>query len=255
MTDLVRRSTLERTWKCWAGEIQDLRRVVSLVEDLATRRKSQALSELTDKNDKYEREEWENRVHLVIVEIADGADSITGPSDEVFKELDRRTVMSIKISTDLPSREDKLNVSFKKKGYRAGVDVEVKSLDPGWARQAMSQLSDEIDKSEPKWSFFLSNGGMLFSLFMSYITVVGVADLIEARLIHRDLAGWLGATFFIAFSSLLFMVLLGSAIWPWMFPKFELYGEGGSSTGGRRLAGLLVFFGSIAAGVLVNLIT
>jgi hypothetical protein len=98
--------------------------------------------------------------------------------------------------------------------------------------------------------------GFISSLAILSVVVWGVAALIEAKHIHKNLGGDI---FFTAVLSLVLTAGIGgigaSLIWPWMFPAFELYGEGGTSSGGRRLAALGAFALSTIGGILVALFT
>jgi hypothetical protein len=253
---VVRRTKPERRWGSWCGELKDLRRLVTMMEELAEQRRAQMLAELAD-DDENERKRWANRNLLIKIELADGADSISGPSEAVLEELDRRTVKSVKISTNFPGYEEKISLVLQKGGSydNYGVRLDIESTNPGWAKQCLAQLSDEVDKSVPKWSFFLSIRGRVFALAVVLAGTLGVASLIEARYAHGDLGIAVAITALILVPLGTPIVLIGMSIWPWMFPRFELYGEGGSSSGGRRLAALILFVASIFAGVMVNLIT
>lgn len=255
--DLTRRTTPQRRWKSWCGELQDLRRLISLTEQLASQRKSEILSSsLNDRQLGY----WDDVKYLVTVTIVDGADSVTGPPETVLEELDRRTVSKVLIDTDFPTLwDEKLAVSLSKtKEFifsDRGVKLEIRSSSPAWAKQCLAQMSDEIEKSVPRWSFFLTIKGRAALLALTYAVILGIALLIEARHVHRAFEGWALLTALFALAPIPWIGMFGSSIVNWCFPSFELYGEGGSPSGGRRLGAVLVFVASIAAGIIVNLIT
>jgi hypothetical protein len=232
--------------------------VVVMIRELAESRWSERQSELSD---------WTTGILGVSVsmEIVDGADSLSGTPDAVLPELDRRTVQSVKIAAEFltttsggaltPDEDEILNVRFSRDD---GVTLLVESRNPGWAKQCLAQLSDEIDKSVPKWSFFLSKFGRFCSVVFVLLAVLVVAGAIEARHIHHDASGDIQLTAFILIilTALLSQQSISPArIWHWIFPSFEVYGEGGSSSGGRRLAAIILFALTIIGGVIVNLIT
>ena len=115
----------------------------------------------------------------------------------MLEELDRRTVKSVKISTNFPGYEEMVSLVFQKgDSYdNYGVRLDIESTNPGWAKQCLAQLSDEVDKSVPKWSFFLSIKGRVFALVVVLAGILGVASLIEARYVpHGDLGGAVAIT-------------------------------------------------------------
>jgi len=115
----------------------------------------------------------------------------------------------------------------------------------------LAQVSDEVDKSVPKWSFFRTARGLLVWMFLTYATTVGVAVLIEARHVTKGFSAAVFLTLVIACVT----TGLTAGLLNWLFPPFELYGEGGSSSGSRRIGAVVVFIASIVAGILVNLVT
>jgi hypothetical protein len=87
-----------------------LRRVASLTEELAQARITQLSSEFTDDRE-WERKHWEERAKGVRIETVDGADSVTGPPDEIFEQLDRRTIGKIRIFAELGTVDEQLEVT------------------------------------------------------------------------------------------------------------------------------------------------
>ena len=65
---VVRRTKPERRWQSWCGELQDLRRLVTMTEELAEQRRAQMLAELAD-DDENERKGWGNRSLLIKMEL------------------------------------------------------------------------------------------------------------------------------------------------------------------------------------------
>ena len=256
--EVVRRTSLTRKWKSWSGELQDLQRLISLVEQLAVQRMPETTIVTSGEQDP---EGGNAQKKLVRVTIIDGTDSTNGPPKEVLGELDRRTVDIVQIRTSLPTGDDDLIVSLSKIDRRSepfarmGVAVDIKSSNPGWARQCLAQISNEIDKSVPKWSFFLTMLGRLVLLALGFAAVTCVALLIEARHIHKAFEGWAIFTVFITLFIASWSWIWGPPLIQWLFPSFELYGEGGSSSGGRRLAALIGSLAAFLLGIIVNLIT
>ena len=275
MTAVTRRTKQTRTWRSWCGEVQDLRRVVAMVGELAESRWSEIRSSELSKN-AGDATRISKQV-AVEMEIVDGTDSVSGAPDAVLAELDRRTVQSVKIAADFPEGDDEvLSVSFSKGAGKSihpdsstvsargssdeadGVTLLVESRNPGWAKQCLAQLSDEIDKSVPKWSFFLSPFGQVSTLVFVLLVAYGIAVGIEARHMHEGLGNASQLTAFVGIVVAFFIYTMSSSVtraWHWMFPSFELYGEGGSSSASRRIAAVVAFVASIIAGLLASLIT
>jgi hypothetical protein len=265
MDDVIRRRGLTRSRRAWSGELGDLRRVVSLVEELANQRITQLLADFPE-DEKSERESWKKHVMAIQLEITEKTDSVTGSPPRIVDELDRRTARKIKIFAEFSNSDEKLEVIFQKDpkgGYLASpnsaigsVAINVRSTNTGWAEQSLAQLTSEVDKAVPRWAVFRSPLGFFVSLAVCGAASYGVLALFEAKHIHKGLGyDLLISLFLMLFGTVLIGGISFALIWSWMFPAFELYGEGGTSSGGRRLGALGTFILSIVAGIIVYLST
>jgi hypothetical protein len=268
MSDVVRRRGLSAHRPAWSGELGDLQRLVSLVEQLANQRIDLLRDGFASDLD---RRNWlRGTIKPVLVEITEKTDSVTGPPPEIYSELDRRTVRQIRIFSEFNNDDEALEVILKKDAksgellkndaksgeLHGGVVVAVKSTNAGWAEQSLAELTNEIDKAVPKWAVLRKSLGFYSSLVGILLLIWGITVLFQAKHIHRDLGGDILISFVIVFlPGLVVAAIGGTLIWPWMFPAFELYGEGGTSSGGRRLAALGAFVLSIVGGIIVYLVT
>lgn len=246
--EIVRQTKIERTWQAWSGELNDLQRLATLTGSLADARKAEVIAGNAD-NEQY----WERREPLLKVKLIDGTDSVTGPAQEVFSELDRRTVKNVDIFGDFLYPEElkvELSNDIEESWRRWGVRLRIQSTNPGWAKRGIAELSEEIEKSVPRWAWFWTVPGILISYLAAVVLAVILILLIALR--HTKDSG--GQAAILGSNGItivtVFAWTLGPRFWRWTFPRFEVHGEGGQSTGGRRLAA----FGSIVAGFLAAIL-
>ena len=252
MNDVVWRTRQHRDANAWCGEVDDLRRLVSLIAELTEQRKNQILASFTNEQT-WERDHWEKQAEGVRLEINDKMDSITGPPAETFDQLDRRSAQSIRIFAKLGNTDEKLEVTFRRLSRftsHKAVEIRIESANPGWARQCLVQLSEEIDKSVPKWAWFQSGTGKGVSALVFYVVSVGTAILID----DKHAPSTLGSFTFAAATLGIWLLAAVLLIWPWIFPSFELYSQGGSSTGSRRIGAIIAFVGALVAAILGGLL-
>jgi hypothetical protein len=207
-----------------------------------------------------EAERRKRQFKPVQMEITEKTDSVTGSPPAIYDGLDRRTARQIRILSDFGNEDEALEVLLKKDpkpgDLTSGVTINVRSTDTGWAEQSLAELTKEIEKSVPRWALLRRAPGFIAAQLVIFVVVWGIIAIIQAKHIHKDL----GSDLFLSFVLVLVgTVAIGGAgglyIWPWMFPGLELYGEGGTSSGGRRLAALGAFVLSVIGGIIVALIT
>ncbi|WP_124772999.1 hypothetical protein [Micromonospora inaquosa] len=181
--------------------------------------------------------------------VVEDEDEVAGPISEVLPEIDRRSVASLKFVAALWPAE-RLSVTFSRNASEAVV-IDVVSGRTGWAKQAYARLADEIEKGVPRWSPLRSENSR-FGLAVSVAAVLGgFVGLVLAKSAGWDVRLVVGGLVFMATWPILLMQRLHN----WMFPAFELQGEGGQSSGTRRLVTLCLLGASIPIGALVNAIS
>src|SRR2546423_10592393 len=125
MSDVVRRRALTKHRPAWSGELGDLQRVVSLVEQLGKQQIALLSITLPD------IERRKRRFRPVQVQITEKTDSVTGSPPAIYSELDRRTARQIRIFSDFGNDNDVLEVLFKKDPklgeLTGGITISVKS--------------------------------------------------------------------------------------------------------------------------------
>ncbi|MFS8100892.1 hypothetical protein LFM09_27570 [Lentzea alba] len=272
--------TLSRSWKSWAGSVADLRRLGDETEK-HVQAKKEALLRAFDTESQSELEEiekaktgsaqefeldWaresraskrkdlEDRIALK-AKLVDSAGIAEGSLSEIIQEFDHRSFNSVFYEADLGrSYEEDLSISLRKFGPKPGIELTISSTDQAWARQAFSHLSDEIAKGVPKWASMRSDGPRRAVALGMFLVVSVSIGFMHYRLLGPSAQAW--TTFVSAIGLGLWPVIaIYSPLWSYIFPPLDVHGEGGSSTGSRRLAFILGIFLTIALGVFVNLIS
>ncbi|MEU7926646.1 hypothetical protein [Micromonospora sp. NPDC049801] len=260
----VRRSFRKRhQWHAWSGEFADLERLGRIVEDLySTWLKEREYEE----GQTGEVAEATGVINLAGVpggaSVGDGnetypfvglivedEDEVSGPIFEVLPEVDRRSVVGLKfVATLRPS--ERLSVTFARNANEA-VIVEVSSRRTGWAKQAYARLADEIEKGVPRWASLRSeNSRPRLAILAATATAVFVG-LVLPKSSGLEIRTSVGAFAF----SLTWPIFYIERLHKWIFPGFELVGEGSQSSGSRRLVTLFLLGASIPIGVLVNVVS
>ncbi|WP_182881678.1 hypothetical protein [Microbispora sp. H10949] len=269
-----------REWLAWSGEMGDLQRIGRIIEDLYEKRQNAIASEVRRQEYDERREEGGSNqntigeftvhaVHSTVNYIAPPAvddifeypflgliiaskRKIWGDMDDILTEVDRRSVKKL-IFVGAMHPGDRVVVTFSREDAFA-VKLEVASTDVGWAHQAFARLMDEIEKGVPRWEFILHRG-------FGYIWPRALATLLLAAAVTAAFYDKLKATTnglsFIFFASFLVFIFTSSSDWftRWLFPKFEILGEGAPSTATRRLGLIFGIAVSIPIGIMVNWIS
>ena len=272
----VERSTVrERQWQAWAGTVGDLSRLGDAIAQMVELRRNAALQEFDEETKRLNNEEgswldWnaERKADRDILErdvvrstASEGTDKASGSMEDILPEIDRRTTDTVSFEYRSPSLRlasrsgDTLRVRLSRSGHRPGVTLEVVSSNQGWAKQTAVHLDEEIEKGKPGWAWVHTPIGIA-ALFAAVFLVVAITvTLILWPHIGGKYAGTIS-------------VLLGSAIGcpigtacisakprEWFFPRFEIYGESGASSGYRRAGYLVGLVSALVIGIVVNLIS
>jgi hypothetical protein len=178
----------------------------------------------------------------------DGSDTATGPIDPVLAQVDRRSVQSVDFEVRIQfayiEKDERVKLTLSQ---AEGVTLAGTSSDPGWIRQVLAQMSEEVDKGAPRWGWIHSRPGRV--AFWLVVGLVAAVVFALSMAPHTKAATWLLA------STAAFAVAAPAAsIAPvrlWLFPRFEITGDG-VATGTRRLVFLGSLLLSVMAGVFVN---
>jgi hypothetical protein len=264
---LIRRSFAKpREWHAWSGELEDLRRIGRIIEELYSEHPGSQENPLSINNlpTSVTNIHAGGDAHLHITVPADediefypflgmilvDDERVSGDVDEVMAELDRRSTRKITFIGALAPR-DRITLFFDRENKPAIV-LSIESPHSGWARQALSRLSVEIEKGVPVWAYLRAN------TFKSVMTKLAASLMLSAALAvalieDANPGDRLGATAFLAF--FISFAVMSERLLGWIFPGVEILGEGVQSTGSRRIALLLALLASIPVGVLVNRIS
>ncbi|WP_433687015.1 hypothetical protein ACQP0I_25595 [Micromonospora carbonacea] len=263
----IKRSFRKRyEWHAWSGEMADLGRLGKLVEELHEVRlrelESEARQRIEINSDSeiqsiqvqgtlnyFQYGPGDGEVYPFVGVVVVDEDEVAGPILDVLPEVDRRSVESLRFVAAL-SASERLSVTFVRDASEAVV-IDVVSQRTGWAKQAFARLADEIEKGVPRWAALRSDGPR-FGLSVTAAVVIGLffgLVLPKSTAWNERLA--VGTVVFVATWPLVLM----NRLHKWLFPGFELLGEGGQSSGTRRLVTLALLVASIPIGVLVNAIS
>ena len=260
--EVQHRTKKYNSWPAWSSELDDLRKLGARVEKLANDRIEDFVAEYernaTDKRSDSDKERTKRYIRnglRVSAEFLDGDDEVQGPIPDVLNELDRRTTRQLSFKVDashVPTMNgERIVLSFSRKKEGNSVELEVQSSDPGWARQALTILSEEVEKGVPKWARARTRAGQfLVALAVAVPTVIIAALLFPSHwpAWQRVLVGLIPAT-------VVACITVMPEIISWLFPSFEITSDSGGSTGGRRIAAALALVASVPLGIVVNLIT
>ncbi|SIS03612.1 hypothetical protein [Micromonospora avicenniae] len=281
MASVERSTTRSRSWSAWAGSREELLKIGAELEKLYEQRRQAILAEYDRETDRIVKEcldsedeilaqvrnerrqgdrvNYESRWQFTVT-LSDGPEEVTGPVREVFQEFDRRTHTKVTFSGaagPVDKERDRVKVEFEK-AHPEAVFLHVRSTDPGWARQVMSKMSDEIGMGSPWWAFLYTPLGrslyrgiswsvIYFSLYSLFSPIFPSKEDPAFNQVVGIVALLLGAL-------LLAWAVNNRRSLNWMLPSFEVT-DGGQPTGTRFLlyiAGLALAF---AAGIIVNRIS
>lgn len=263
--------TQDRTWKAWVGSFAQLERIHSRLKELAVDRQSALLAAIPeplpgDADDpwelRYEREKQTRAraditdKYKVVARLASPGEAISGTFDEVKQEFDTRTFTRLAFSIDTPlGSDDRVVLRFdpyKKKGGNPPPDLhlDVKSSDRGWALQVMAQVSDEIQRGVPRWSWLYKGWAAGLGTVVLYIAfLVSLRPLLKLIPKTSDTTAELVA----AVASIVLALALNwnSRLLYTILPPIEITHDGNQSSASRSIGFL---FGVIVVPVAITLI-
>lgn len=222
----------------------ELEALARIIEDLNSRLPSSTLP-----SDSYDR----TRVTFL---AKHGNDSARGSFADVAAEIDRRTVsrLEFRISGRSFLSEPTLLLVFEfSRAFEPAATLEVGNSDRGWVNQAVSMISEEVDKGVPRWAVVHKLPVRILvgvSLLMSVAFTVG--QLLQLAGVP---APWWILLNNLAGVAVALPLLVRDKGWIWLFPKVEILTPGSDPTGSRRIsfaAGLIL---TVTLGVLVNTIS
>lgn len=280
MGTIIRSSRKRRSWLAWSGETVDLLRLGKMIEDSFQQRQSQLQAE---RERLAEQEDEGRESHLQTMSTAardvfiTGAtavffnggtsdeeipsypfvgmvlvddETVSGDISDVFPEIDRRSLQRVSFISAFHPRE-RIAVTFARNGSEA-VFLQVESSDSGWARQGIARIAEEVEKGVPRWSFM--RGRSLPTLSIRALAATAIGSAIAISVPSSTLVG--GPTQRVFLGVLVGLVLLGIQFLPkfrdFLFPPFELLGEGASASGSRRIAATVLLAASLPIGIFVN---
>jgi hypothetical protein len=282
----------KRTWGAWAGDIRELRAIGNILEESIRERQLTAAAELSDQIDALESNSSDdsdiNRNKLsrlkasyeriilgkpklfVRIDVVDQHEMVSGQVEDVLAELDRRSTKSVTfvaspyrylagdIHDDVERGSDLEEGIFIQLGKESryhfnGAEVSVFSPSPGWTRSTFARIVDEIEKGVPRWAAVRKGS---FTPVLVLAVLFGTVGLAIGLALQDYMRDW---WYFPTFGSLLgFMSIpmeFGQKFFNWAFPRFEITGEGGQSSGARRIGVLLSLLASVPIGIFVNLVS
>jgi hypothetical protein len=267
----VRRITRrERPWSAWAGSTAELERIGNAMAKLVAARREARIAEMKADEpkapgpDEYatsRRRDWEGdlrRLEEITVRaslVDRNEDEVTGDISAVLAEFDRRTYRKVVFKASYPytwDSDEVFVVVMKRDNPNAGVTLKVTSNDQGWAKQAMAEVSEEIDRGAQWWSFALRPWGAAAVNLAVYISVYLTALLIIE--IPSKWPSWIEGSGCVVIAFVAGLTFSLTRLWSWTFPSIEIIPEGEKPKGARAF----ITFGSLIAtailGVAINTI-
>ncbi|MFY1596177.1 hypothetical protein [Micromonospora sp. WMMD737] len=284
----------QRSWGAWAGDLRELHALANILRESIRERQQTALKELEELIDsvgnEIEREPSDfkrNKLNqlrgsrerilsgkiefFVRLDVEDQHETVSGQAEEVLSELDRRSTKSVAMTAspyrylagdihDVELEHEStliegiyLRLGGSSRSNLLGAEVRVSSPDTGWARSTFARIVDEIEKGVPRWAR-LRRHFLLPAVFMTVaLAILGFSVAYSVKEYWRDwpvlpvLAGFVG---FMGFP-----LAYGTKLFDWLFPPFEVTGEGSQPSGARRIAVIVSLMLSIPIGVFVNSIS
>ncbi|WBQ05781.1 hypothetical protein [Kribbella sp. CA-293567] len=282
MASSVQRVTKRpRIWHAWAGSADQLERIGAVVADLVERRKESLVTKyLEDHPAPPDRETEQAQEHSYFPytthkAVTDAAirdieaacqfrasltdrtsDEATGDLESIFAEFDRRTYRKIIFYCSFGGHEyvekEKLLLTMERDTEEPGVRLVVESADPGWAKQASAEISEEVDKGSQRWGIIHSPFGMVGVTFVLWMLLATLIYLLTT-LANFD---WFIRSILVTIISLIValgLMLIELTYW-WMFPSMQILADGERSSGVRGLGYIALLLLTTVIAVAVNTI-
>lgn len=202
-----------------------------------------------------EREAITSRL-TVTTRLTTPFEHVSGPFDEMAEEFDFRTYTGVDMLLGPEyASGDKIILSIQpraalKEWRDPQVQLRVESGDPGWTKQAVAQLSDEVDLGRPRWGCLFTRWGRNFfntvvcaAIFIPGVNLLQTTTSLPSAAI---LAIWGVAIFAISWVIVWFNFPLKQ-----LLPPVEILPDGASPKGARALAFL---FGVVVVPTILALI-
>lgn len=179
----------------------------------------------------------------------------SGPYDLTIGQFDKRTaigaVIKYKIGLDF---DEALEVNLNGRRWANECELTVSSKDMAFGRSAFARLSDEVAKGVPRWA----GGGkyvLALAVFIFLFSIAGTLVSMKFDGTGRIDFDWRRFPLGAIPASGIALAALGNS-WPfsWLFPSFEVTGDGASS-GTRRILSLVAVLITIPIGILINKIS
>jgi len=252
------KTSKSNAWPAWSGELEDLRRIGRLFESLIEQRRPDLWASHDDQADESPTlKEWRKQRFeegwRAVAELQDADDQVEGGIEEVLAELDPRSLarLTLRASSDetlVPG--DGIAPVLNARSESNPVRLSVNSSDQGWARQALSALSEEIAKGVPKWGRWRSASGRMTLSVVVFLFV----NFTGLMLFYSSAQGLVRAAACSAIGIIAGLIVHSTRVINWFLPPLEVTSQAGS-TGARRLAGLGALLASVPIGILINLLT
>jgi hypothetical protein len=265
----------------WAGTVEEMARIGSLVEELADKRAATILAEFdahtseavnerakrisTDSGEVSEyvlriaevqrqstRDSLQDSLR-VVASLKQEDSTVKSDVNSVMKQLDPRRPFTLKFELSSYDPHEQIEVKLTNQRYSYGVRYHVVSEDPGWGKQVYVQLGDEIVKGVPSWSWLRKGaGGVVISVVTALSICIGMLFLLTGLKLNSV---WLAPILGVTFAGVVIACGMSDQPHSWLFPRLEITHPGNPSIGARRLSWLGTLILTIAVGVFVNLIS
>jgi len=193
---------------------------------------------------------------IVILSVRERDGEYSGGLETILEQFDRRTALGVEFNSNIGELEQ---ISLEIGGHPRNPEVvlTVRSTDAAVGRSVFARMSDEVERGVPWWS----RGPLWFRMAVGIavlVTVFGCAAGLRVSSERNVSFDWDAAYQMFYPAALLSLLFIRPAVSrppaSWFFPKFEVSGDGVSTTS-RRIVGMLGLLFTIPIGVLVNYIS
>jgi hypothetical protein len=238
-----------RTWRAWQGTMEEFTRIAQAIEDVEKNRRSHLAAEgVEDVAWKYFTSGSEEFVRMTIVEKEE---EFAGPLSEMLGQVDRRTIKGAQLETTGPYGQ-RINCAMPKHSRVGETGLNVQTHDPDTTRAGFTRLASEIEKGIPLWGR-VPRPVLTLTLFGASCVVFALLIVVLQPHIHWKSDAW-ASLFWIMAITEAFLLYPEGRLMRFLFPFFEITGDGVSS-GSRRALVIGGFLLTVTLEIVINLLT
>jgi len=245
-----------REWGAWQGDLDQFKRLSYLLEELCRDRQeaNRVPTSSQDTDESMTGHEHTGDEPVLILSVTEKDGEFEGGLQTILEQFDRRTAKGVQFSSNIGSTE---SIELELGGHRRNPEIvlSVRSTDAAAGRAAFARISDEVDRGVPWWARGPAWLRILVSAMIASF-VIWLSVGLRLNTDNRLTFDWVSAfqVMPITVLTIALFTMPGFKAMDYFFPKFEVTGDGVSTTS-RRMLGLLGLVTTIPIAVFVNYIT